>query len=96
MTIFHRGMKVACTNTDALGMLGYGDEQYPVLNTEYTVRDIVVDNFGFAGLLLKEIRNDRLPYVVNGKTVDFEKCFASWRFRPLVSGERELEIEGMV
>lgn len=96
MTIFHRGMKVACTNTDALGTLGYGDEQYPTQGTEYTVRDIVVDNFGTEGLLLKEIRNDRLPYQVGDKIVDFEKCFASWRFQPLVSGERELEIEGVV
>lgn len=96
MTTFHRGQKVACTNTDNLGMLGYGDEQYPVLNTEYTVRDIVAANDNVEGLLLKEIRNDRLPYSLNGKTVDFEKCFASWRFQPLVSGERELEIEGVV
>jgi hypothetical protein len=78
-----------------LGLLGYGDEVYPALNQTYTVRDVVVDHFGTEGLLLKEIRNDRLPYRVGDKIVDFEKPFASWRFRPLVAGEKQKEMEAV-
>lgn len=78
-----------------LGTLGYGDEVYPVLGENYTVRDVVVDHFGAEGLLLNEIRNDRLPYRVGAQIVDFEKPFASWRFRPVVSGEKMKEMEAV-
>ena len=78
-----------------LGMLGYGDEVYPKLNQTYTVRDVVVDHFGAEGLLLAEIRNDRLPYRVGAEIIDFEKPFASWRFRPLVSDESKKEMEAV-
>lgn len=76
-----------------LGMLGYGDEVYPTLNETYTVRDVVLDHFGVEGLLLVEIRNDRLPYRVGDKIVDFEKPFAAWQFRPVVSGMKKKEME---
>jgi len=92
---FTPGTKVTCILTDNLGMLGYGDEVYPTLGETYTVRDIVVDHFGVEGLLLKEIRNDRLPYRVGAEIVDFEKPFASWRFRPLVGGEKKKEMEAV-
>ena len=93
MVSFHPGTPVVCTNTDNLGMLGYGDEVYPTLNETYTVREEVLDHFGVAGLLLNEIRNDRLPYRVGSEIIDFEKPFASWRFRPLVGGEKKKEME---
>lgn len=89
------GQPVTCISTDNLGMLGYGDEVYPVLGNTYTVRDVVVDHFGAEGLLLMEIKNDRLPYRVGDKIVDFEKPFASWRFRPLVSDESKKEMEAV-
>lgn len=92
---FHPNQPVTCINTDDLGTLGYGDEVYPTLNSTYTVRDVVIDHFGAEGLLLAEIRNDRLPYRVGDKIVDFEKPFASWRFRPLVGGEVEKEMEAV-
>lgn len=90
---FHPNQKVACVNVDDFGTLGYGDEVYPTLGDVYTVRDVVVDHFGVEGLLLKEIRNDRLPYRVGDKVVDFEKPFASWRFRPVVGGNKMKEME---
>ena len=93
--MFSPGTKVACISTDNLGMLGYGDEMYPTLGETYTVRDVVVDHFGAEGLLLDEIRNDRLPYRVGDKIVDTEKSFASWRFRPLVGGVKKKEMEAV-
>jgi hypothetical protein len=92
---FTPGTKVACISTDNLGLLGYGDEVYPTLGETYTVREVVLDHFGAEGLLLNEIRNDRLPYRVGDKIVDFEKPFASWRFRPLVSKEGKKEMEAV-
>lgn len=92
---FTPGQSVTCINVDDFGTLGYGDEVYPVLGENYTVRDIVVDHFGVEGLLLKEIRNDRLPYRVGAEVVDFEKPFASWRFKPLVSGDKMKEMEAV-
>lgn len=89
------GTPVVCINTDNFGMLGYGDEVYPSLGETYTVREEVIDHFGVAGLLLNEIRNDRLPYRVGGRIVDTEKSFASWRFRPLVGGEKQKEMEAV-
>lgn len=92
---FTPNQPVVCISTDNLGMLGYGDEVYPTLGETYTVREEVIDHFGVAGLLLNEIRNDRLPYRVGDKIVDFEKPFASWRFRPLVGGEVKKEMEAV-
>lgn len=92
---FTPNQPVVCISTDNLGLLGYGDEVYPTLGETYTVRDIVVDHFGAEGLLLNEIRNDRLPYRVGSAIVDFEKPFASWRFRPLVSDEKQKEMEAV-
>lgn len=92
---FRPNQPVVCINTDNFGMLGYGDEVYPTLNETYTVRDVVLDHFGAEGLLLNEIKNDRLPYRVGDNIVDFEKPFASWRFRPLVSGESKKEMEAV-
>ena len=93
----HRGQRVTCISTDRLGILGYGDENVSVqVGETYTIRDIVVDHFGEEGVLLKEIRNDRLPYRHGDGIVDFEKCFAAWRFRPLVSGEQKREVEEAV
>jgi len=89
----HRGQKVTCISTAELGILGYGDEVYPTQGETYTIRDIVVDHFGEDGVLLEEIRNDRLPYRHGDGIVDFEKCFAAWRFQPLVSGEQTQENE---
>lgn len=90
----HRpGDAVVFIDDTNLGTLGYGDELYPQLNQTYTVRDVVVDHFGTEGLLLEEIRNDRLPYRVGAEIVDFEKPFASWRFRPLVGGKNAREME---
>lgn len=96
MTIFHRGMKVACTDSSNYGPLGYGDDVLPTQGEVYTVRDILIDHFGVEGLLLDEIRNDRLPYTVGKEIIWSERSIASWRFQPLVSGERDLEIEGVV
>lgn len=93
--MLRKGQKVTCISTAELGMLGYGDEQYPTHGEIYTIRDIVVDHFGAEGVLLDEIRNDRLPYRVGDKIVDFEKPFASWRFRPLVEGEQTKEMEAV-
>lgn len=92
---FTPGTRVTCISTETLGMLGYGDEVYPVLGNTYTVRDVVVDHFGTEGLLLKEIKNDRLPYRVGAEIVDTEKSFASWRFRPLVDDEKKKEMEAV-
>ena len=78
-----------------LGTLGYGDELYPKLGETYTVREEVIDHFGVEGLLLNEIRNDRLPYRVGAEIIDFEKPFASWRFRPLVGGVKKKEMEAV-
>lgn len=78
-----------------LGTLGYGDEVYPTLHGRYTVRDVVIDHFGVEGLLLVEIKNDRLPYRVGAEIVDTEKSFASWRFRPLVGGVKAREMEAV-
>lgn len=91
--MFSIGEKVTFIDDTNLGILGYGDEVYPTLGETYTVRDVVIDHFGAEGLLLHEIRNDRLPYRVGSQIVDFEKPFASWRFRPLVSGEKVKEME---
>lgn len=93
--MFKPGQSVACINVDDFGTLGYGDEVYPTLGDVYTVRDVVVDHFGVEGLLLKEICNDRLPYRVGAEVVDFEKPFASWRFKPLVSGDKMKEMEAV-
>lgn len=95
MTAFKPGQEVVCVSTDDFGTLGYGDELYPALNQTYTVRDVVLDHFGTEGLLLNEIRNDRLPYRVGAEIIDFEKPFASWRFRPLVTGEKQKEMEAV-
>lgn len=92
---FKPGQPVTFIDDTNLGTLGYGDEVYPTLNAKYTVRDVVLDHFGTEGLLLKEIRNDRLPYRVGSQIVDFEKPFASWRFRPLVGGEKAREMEAV-
>ena len=91
-----RGQKVACIDSSNFDIRGYGDEQYPTQGEVYTVRDIVSDHFGADGVLLKEIRNDRLPYMVGGKAVDFEKPFAAWRFKPLVEGDLTREVEEVV
>jgi hypothetical protein len=93
----HRGQRVTCISTDRLGILGYGDENVSVrVGETYTIRDIVVDHFGEEGVLLEEIRNEVAPYTVGGEIRDFEKPFAAWRFRPLVSGEQAREIEEVV
>ena len=90
---FHRGQTVACVDMSEPGLLGYGDELYPEQGKTYTVRDIVTDHFGTVALLLEEIRNDVLPYRVGDKIIDFEKPFAARRFKPVVSGVREREME---
>lgn len=95
MTYFNHGDHVVFVDDTNLGTLGYGDELYPQLNQTYTVRDVVVDHFGTEGLLLAEIRNDRLPYRVGAEVVDFEKPFASWRFRPMVGELRKNEMEAV-
>jgi hypothetical protein len=95
MTYHNPGDPVTFIDDTNLGMLGYGDEVYPTLGETYTVRDVVIDHFGVEGLLLMEIRNDRLPYRVGDKIVDFEKPFASWRFRPVVRGESKKEMEAV-
>lgn len=95
MTHYTPGQPVVCINTDDFGVLGYGDEVMPVQGSTYTVRDVVVDHFGTEGLLLKEIKNDRLPYRVGAEIVDTEKSFASWRFRPLVDDEKKKEMEAV-
>lgn len=92
---FTPGTPIAFIDDTNLGTLGYGDEVYPTLGETYTVRDVVLDHFGAEGLLLNEIRNDRLPYRVGDKIVDFEKPFASWRFRPLVSEDDKKEMEAV-
>ena len=92
---FKPGQPVQFIDETNLGTLGYGDEVYPTVGTTYTVRDVVIDHFGTEGLLLNEIRNDRLPYRVGAQIVDFEKPFASWRFRPLVGGEKAREMEAV-
>ena len=92
---FTPNQPVAFVDDTNLGTLGYGDEVYPTLGSTYTVRDVVIDHFGAEGLLLNEIRNDRLPYRVGSQIVDFEKPFASWRFRPLVEGEKVREMEAV-
>ena len=92
---FNPGDSVVFVDATNLGTLGYGDELYPQLNQTYTVRDIVVDHFGVEGLLLGEIRNDRLPYRVGAEIVDFEKPFSSWRFRPLVGDVKEKKMEAV-
>jgi hypothetical protein len=92
---FTPGDTVAFVDDTNLGTLGYGDELYPQLNQTYTVRDVVVDHFGTEGLLLKEIRNDRLPYRVGAEIIDFEKPFASWRFRPVVGRVKKTELEAV-
>lgn len=92
---FTPGTKVTFIDDTNLGTLGYGDELYPQLNQTYTVRDVVVDHFGVEGLHLEEIRNDRLPYRVGAEIVDFEKPFASWRFRPVVGGKKAREMEAV-
>jgi len=74
---FRRGQPVQCVDSSAFDIRGYGDERYPTQGETYTVRDIVVDDAGTVGLLLYEIRNDRLPYQLGGKIVDFEKPFAA-------------------
>ena len=90
----HRGQRVTCISTAELGIAGYGDENLSIQQgATYTIRDIVLDHFGDEGVLLEEIRNDRLPYQVGGEIRDYEKCFAAWRFRPLVDGEARKEIE---
>ncbi len=81
-----RGDKVVCMDGQNWKISGYGDEVYPVQGEVYTVRDIV-DRAGVSALLLTEIRNDRLPYLVNGKIEDAEQAFAIRRFKPVVSGE---------
>lgn len=92
--MLHKGQRVVCISTVDLGTLGYGDEDLQIVEgAHYTVRDVVVDHFGTEGVLLNEVRNDRLPYRIGDKTVDFEKSFAAWRFRPLVEGLREKEME---
>lgn len=94
---FHRGQRVACISVAELGIAGYGDENLSIQEGQiYTIRDIVVDHFGDEGVLLEEIRNDRLPYRVGGEIRDFEKCFAAWRFRPLVEGDVRREEEEKV
>lgn len=95
MTSFTTGTPVTCISTDNLGTLGYGDEVYPTLGDVYTVRDVVLDHFGVEGLLLQEIRNNRLPYRVGAEIVDTEKSFASWRFKPVVRGESKKEMEAV-
>lgn len=95
MTTFKIGDAVAFIDDTNLGMLGYGDEVYPTLGETYTVRDVVIDHFGVEGLLLVEIRNDRLPYRVGAEVVDTEKSFASWRFKPVVRGESKKEMEAV-
>lgn len=95
MTYHNPGDTVAFVDDTNLGTLGYGDEVYPKLGQTYTVRDVVIDHFGVEGLLLKEIRNDRLPYRVGAEVVDFEKSFASWRFRPVVGGVKKKEMEAV-
>lgn len=92
---FTPGQPVTFIDDTNPGTLGYGDEVYPVLGNTYTVRDVVIDHFGTEGLLLAEIKNDRLPYRVGSSIVDFEKPFASWRFRPLVGGEKKKEMEAV-
>lgn len=92
---FHPNQSVAFIDDTNLGTLGYGDEVYPTLGETYTVRDVVIDHFGTEGLLLAEIKNDRLPYRVGAQIVDTEKSFASWRFRPLVGGEKARETEAV-
>lgn len=92
---FNPGETVVFVDATNLGTLGYGDELYPSLGETYTVRDVVVDHFGTEGLLLVEIKNDRLPYRVGAEIIDFEKPFASWRFRPLVGGEKDREMEAV-
>lgn len=86
---------VAFIDETNLGTLGYGDEVYPTLNETYTVHDVVLDHFGVEGLLLAEIRNDRLPYRVGAEIVDTEKSFASWRFKPVVAEEGKKEMEAV-
>jgi hypothetical protein len=93
--MFKPGQPVTFLDDSNLGTLGYGDEVYPTVGNTYTVRDVVIDNFGTEGLLLMEIRNDRLPYRVGSQIVDTEKSFASWRFRPVVGGVKKKEMEAV-
>ncbi|EKS29255.1 hypothetical protein [Afipia felis] len=95
MTYYNPGDPVVFVDDTNLGTLGYGDEVYPKIGQTYTVRDVVIDHFGVEGLLLQEIRNDRLPYRVGAEIVDTEKSFASWRFKPVVRGESKKEMEAV-
>ncbi|KAF0122036.1 MAG: Uncharacterized protein FD152_3674 [Xanthobacteraceae bacterium] len=91
---FHRGQKVACLDASNWNVSGYGDEIYPDQDGVYTVRD-VVSRGGVPALLLEEIRNDRLPYSVDGKIEDTEQAFAARRFKPVVAGEHKRELEAV-
>ena len=91
---FHRGQRVCCMDASNWAVSGYGDEIYPEQDGIYTVRDIV-SRGGVAALLLEEIRNDRLPYTVDGKIEDTEQAFAARRFKPVVAGERKRELEAV-
>lgn len=90
---FTPGQKVVCITMDYPNLSGYGDEIYPTVGEVYTVREVLLDLLGDEGLLVNEIRNDRVPYRTREGIVDCEKSFGSWRFRPLVSGEKLKERE---
>lgn len=87
---FHRGQKVACLDASNWQISGYGDELFPDQDGVYTVRDIV-ERGGVPALLLEEIKNDRLPYSVNGRIEDTEQAFAARRFKPVVSAPSRIE-----
>lgn len=91
---FHRGQKVSCIDAGNWKISGYGDEIFPEQGGVYTVREIVSVR-GESALLLDEIRNERLPYK-DGPFMEpytWEQAFAARRFRPVVSGERQREME---
>jgi len=92
--MFKPGDKVACLDASTWKISGYGDEIYPDQDGIYTVRD-VVSRGGVPALLLEEIRNDRLPYSVDGKIEDTEQAFAARRFKPVVAGQHKRELEAV-
>lgn len=97
MTNLHRGQKVVCIDDEDFILSGYGDEQYPVAGQTYTVRDVTAVR-SVPAIRVEEIVNDILEYKDGPRMTPYawEQAFAARRFRPLVSGERLLEIEGVV
>ena len=81
------GAKCVCTHT---GKGGYGDENFPIPDKIYTIREVLPPFRGNLHIRLFEVVNIPRVYDAGGYDVFEEPSWSVTRFRPLVSQQDDI------